>query len=78
MNRDLFHSLRRARFDLQDMPGEGEAMETAVRIVRQYREAATVDVIYRSQVGPCIPFTPLPKQYHGKKVRIVIEDEGNE
>ncbi|MBH1671954.1 hypothetical protein I5U90_02705 [Stenotrophomonas maltophilia] len=78
MSRDLFHSLRRARFDLQDMPGAGEATDAAVRIVRQYRDAVTVDVIYRSQVGPCIPFTPLPKQYQGKKVRIVIEDEGNE
>ncbi|MBN4938241.1 hypothetical protein JY409_09335 [Stenotrophomonas maltophilia] len=73
MNRDLFDSLNAAHINLRDMPGQGEALEEAMRIVKQYREAVAVDVIHRSQVGACIPFTPLPKQYEGKRVRIVIE-----
>lgn len=34
----------------------------------------TIDVMYRSAVGACIPFTVLPAHYVGKKVRIVIAD----
>lgn len=78
MNRDLFDSLRLATFDLQHMPSHGEALEAAVRIARQYREGVTVEVIYRSQVGACIPFTALPKHYLGKKVRLVIIGEADE
>lgn len=78
MNRDLFHSMRVAGLDLQDMPGQGEALKAAVRIATQYREGVTVEVIHRSQVGACIPFTVLPKHYLGKKVRIVIVGEADE
>ncbi|MFK3846538.1 hypothetical protein [Stenotrophomonas sp. NPDC078853] len=74
----MFDSLRLARFDLQDMPGHGEALQAAVRIAKQYREGVTVEVIHRSQVGACIPFTVLPKHYLGKKVRIVIVGEADE
>lgn len=74
MNRDQFHSLRVARLNMRDLPGSGEAVDAAVRIVRQYRAAVTVDVVCHSLESPCIPFTVLPKHYLGKKVRIVIED----
>jgi len=62
MNRDLFES--RAA----EEPGK-----PAGDLAQRYRDAVAVDVIYRSQVGACIPFTPLPKHYEGKRVRIVIE-----
>lgn len=62
MNRDLFES-RTA-----EEPGK-----PAGDLAQRYRDAVAVDVIHRSQVGACIPFTPLPKHYEGKRVRIVIE-----
>lgn len=62
MNRDLF---------------EPDAADTQIKpagdLAQRYRDAVPVDVINRSQVGACIPFTPLPKHYEGKRVRIVIE-----
>ncbi|HFJ9613621.1 TPA: hypothetical protein ACG4NT_000989 [Stenotrophomonas maltophilia] len=70
---DLFDSLEAAAINLRDMDSQGDAIDAANRIVRRYRDAVTVDVIHRSQVGACIPFTPLPKHYEGKRVRIVIE-----
>lgn len=62
MNRDLFDSSATA----EQNPPAGDLMQ-------RYGDAVTVDVIHRSQVGACIPFTPLPKHYEGKRVRIVIE-----
>lgn len=62
MNLDLFES---SSAEEQEQPASG--------LVQRYRDAVTVDVIHRSQVGACIPFTPLPKHYEGKRVRIVIE-----
>ncbi|MGY5998432.1 hypothetical protein [Stenotrophomonas maltophilia] len=62
MNRDLFDS----------NPAEAQP-QPASDLAKRYRDAVTVDVIHRSQVGACIPFTPLPKHYEGKRVRIVIE-----
>jgi len=62
MNRDLFESR------IAEEPGK-----LAGDLAQHYRDAVAVDVIYRSQVGACIPFTPLPKHYEGKRVRIVIE-----
>ena len=44
-------------------------------LARSYDAGVTAEVIHRTQVGACIPFTVLPKHYLGKKVRIVI-DEG--
>lgn len=38
----------------------------------------TADVVYRSQVGACLPFTVLPRHYIGKKVAIVIVGEADE
>ncbi|WP_164240558.1 MULTISPECIES: hypothetical protein [Stenotrophomonas maltophilia group] len=75
---DLFDSLEAAAINLRDMDSQGDAIDAANRIVRRYRDAVTVDVIRRSQVGACIPFTPLPKHYLGKKVRIVIVGEADE
>lgn len=62
MNRDLF-----------DSSATAEQNQPAGDLMQRYRDAVTVDVIHRSQVGACIPFTPLPKHYEGKRVRIVIE-----
>jgi len=62
MNRDLF-----------DSSATAEQCKPAGDLMQRYRDAVTVDVIHRSQVGACIPFTPLPKHYEGKRVRIVIE-----
>ncbi|HHA2374694.1 hypothetical protein [Stenotrophomonas maltophilia] len=62
MNRDLFDS----------NPAEAQP-QPAGDLAQRYRDALAVDVIHRSQVGACIPFTPLPKHYEGKRVRIVIE-----
>lgn len=62
MNRDLFDS----------HPAEVQP-QPAGDLAQRYRDAVAVDVIHRSQVGACIPFTPLPKHYEGKRVRIVIE-----
>lgn len=62
MNRDLFES----------NAAEAQPQPTG-DLAQRYRDAVAVDVIHRSQVGACIPFTPLPKHYEGKRVRIVIE-----
>ncbi|MCF3495383.1 hypothetical protein [Stenotrophomonas maltophilia] len=67
MNRDLFDS----------NPAEVQP-QPAGDLAQRYRDAVAVDVIHRSQVGACIPFTPLPKHYLGKKVRIVIVGEADE
>ncbi|KAF1055048.1 MAG: hypothetical protein GAK34_00635 [Delftia tsuruhatensis] len=61
MNRDLFES-----------DAGGTTCPTG-DLAQRYRDAVAVDVIHRSRVGACIPFTPLPKHYEGKRVRIVIE-----
>lgn len=47
-------------------------------LAQRYRDAVMIDVLHRSQVGACIPFTPLPRQYLGKKVRLVIVGEADE
>ncbi|MCC4607158.1 hypothetical protein [Xanthomonas campestris] len=73
----LVVALRDAVPDLHYMPKHRDAVATAARLLREHAEAVTVDVIHRSQVGACIPFTVLPKHYHGKRVRIVI-DEGSD
>lgn len=62
MNRDLFES-----------PAAEAPPQPAGDLAQRYRDAVAVDVNHRSQVGACIPFTPLPKHYEGKRVRIVIE-----
>lgn len=65
MNRDLFNA--------------SEKSSAATGHTQQdLGSAVAVDVIYRSQVGACIPFTVLPKHYLGKKVRIVIVGEADE
>lgn len=65
MNRDLFKA--------------SEKNSTAAGNTQQDLVAAVaLDVIYRSQVGACIPFTVLPKHYLGKTVRIVIVGEADE
>ncbi|HEL3805103.1 TPA: hypothetical protein UMT99_001194 [Stenotrophomonas maltophilia] len=75
---DLFDSLNTAALNLRDMDRQGDAIDAASRIVRRYRDAVTVAVIHRSQVGACIPFTALPKHYLGKRVRIVLVGEADE
>lgn len=50
----------------------------AKRALQDINSAKTVDVINRSQVGACLPFTPLPTHYFGKKVAIVIVGEADE
>jgi len=61
MNMDLFES------DAQ------EPVQPLGDLAQRYRDAVVVDVMHRSQVGACLPFTALPKHYQGKRVRIVIE-----
>lgn len=51
-----------------------DAPKDATAIVRAFDAAPTVEVVFRSAVGACIPFTVLPAHYVGKKVRIVIAD----
>lgn len=51
-----------------------DAPKDAAAIVRAFNAAPTVEVLFRSAVGACIPFTVLPEHYLGKKVRIVIAD----
>lgn len=67
MNRDLFDS----------RPAEAQ-QQPAGDLAQRYRDAVTVDVIHRSQVGACLPFTALPKHYQGKRVRLVIAGEADE
>ncbi|HDS1826726.1 TPA: hypothetical protein QEM95_08855 [Stenotrophomonas maltophilia] len=66
MNGDLFDALEKSN------------SAAARRALQDLDSAATVDVIYRSQVGACLPFTPLPKHYIGKRVAIVIVGEADE
>lgn len=66
MNGDLFYALEKSN------------SAAARRALQDLDSAVTVDVIYRSQVGACLPFTPLPKHYIGKKVAIVIVGEADE
>lgn len=63
---DLFDGLKQGT-----TPVVGSAMQDLSAFV-------ALDVIYRSQVGACIPFTVLPKHYLGKKVRVVIVGEADE
>ncbi|MFL4511236.1 hypothetical protein ACJ6WJ_04735 [Stenotrophomonas maltophilia] len=67
MNRDLFESST-----------TGKQTKPVGDLAQRYRDAVLVEVIHRSQVGACIPFTPLPRQYLGKKVRLVIVGEADE
>lgn len=66
MNQDLFDTLEKSN------------SAAAKRALQDLDSAKTVDVIYRSQVGACLPFTPLPLHYFGKKVAIVIVGEADE
>ncbi len=66
MNGDLFDAMERSN------------SAAAKRALQGLDSAATVDVIYRSQVGAYLPFTPLPKHYIGKRVAIVIVGEADE
>lgn len=65
MTRDLFQTAEKSD-------------STVTRAPADLSSAVAVNVIYRSQVGACIPFTVLPKHYLGKKVRIVIVGEADE
>lgn len=65
MTRDLFEAAEKSD-------------STVTRAPSDLSSAVAVNVIYRSQVGACIPFTVLPKHYLGKKVRIVIVGEADE
>lgn len=64
--------------DLFDSGADEKQTRLAGDLAQRYRDAVLVEVIHRSQVGACIPFTPLPKHYHGKKVRLVIVGEADE
>lgn len=66
MNRDLFDALEKSN------------SAAARRALQDLDSAVTAEVIYRSQVGACLPFTVLPKHYIGKKVAIVIVGEADE
>ncbi|MEI2263425.1 hypothetical protein OHC51_20945 [Stenotrophomonas indicatrix] len=78
MTDDLSDVLKDAARNPREMYLYREAITLSARIVKRYEDAVTVDVIHRSQVGACIPFTALPKHYQGKKVRIVIVDPAYE
>lgn len=66
MNGDLFDALEKSN------------SAAAKRALQDLGSSKTVDVIYRSQVGACLPFTPLPMHYFGKKVAVVIVGEADE
>ncbi|KDE90586.1 hypothetical protein D7Y57_18840 [Stenotrophomonas maltophilia] len=51
-----------------------QAESEARAVARVSIAVPTIDVMFRSAVGACIPFTVLPAHYVGKKVRIVIAD----
>ncbi|WAH66075.1 hypothetical protein [Xanthomonas hortorum] len=74
----LVVALRDAVPDLHYMPQHREAVAAAARVLAPQADAVVLDVIHRSQVGACIPFTVLPKHYHGKRVRIVIAEGSDE
>ena len=38
-------------------------------------DSVEVEVKWATSAGDFIPFTPLPKRYHGKRVKIVIVEE---
>lgn len=38
-------------------------------------DSVEVEVKWATSAGDFIPFTPLPKRYHGKRVKIVIAEE---
>ncbi len=74
---ELSQALAAALPDLAYMPKHRETAAEASRALRDLSGSVVVDVLHRTQVGACIPFTVLPKHYHGKRVRIVI-DEGSD
>ncbi|EPG2419638.1 TPA: hypothetical protein ACOD92_000543 [Stenotrophomonas maltophilia] len=78
MTDDLSDVLKYAARNPRETHLYRDAITLSSRIVKRYEEAVSVDVIHRSQVGACIPFTALPKHYQGKKVRIVIVDPAYE
>ncbi|MGH8037522.1 MAG: hypothetical protein ACREPD_07245 [Stenotrophomonas sp.] len=63
--------------DLFDTAAAGKT-KASERPLQPLESSVAVEVIYRSQVGACIPFTALPKHYLGKKVRLVIVGEADE
>lgn len=73
----LADALRAGALDMRHIPHR-DAANDAARVLRDMGAAVTVEVIHRSQVGACIPFTVLPKHYRGKRVRIVIEEGSDE
>ncbi len=38
-------------------------------------DSIVVETRWATSFGDFVPFTPLPKRFHGKKVRITIEEE---
>jgi len=38
-------------------------------------DSVVVETRWATSAGDFIPFTPLPKRFHGKKVRITIEED---
>lgn len=37
-------------------------------------DSIVVETRWATSAGDFVPFTPLPKRFHGKKVRITIEE----
>lgn len=38
-------------------------------------DSIVVETRWATSSGDFVPFTPLPKRFHGKKVRITIEED---
>jgi len=38
-------------------------------------DSVVVETRWATSAGDFVPFTPLPKRFHGKKVRITIEGD---
>lgn len=38
-------------------------------------DSVVVETRWATSAGDFIPFTPLPKRFHGKKVRITIKED---
>lgn len=38
-------------------------------------DSIVVETRWATSAGDFVPFTPLPKRFHGKRVRITIEEE---
>lgn len=38
-------------------------------------DSIVVETRWATSAGDFVPFTPLPKRFHGKKVRITIEED---